>query len=458
MPGNPVPPYAPPPPVTWRAEWAPRDYWVPEVKRIPPDPTFQKWVPQSDTIAFGELPRDMSRFQERPQGFYPQPPVKPAPPKVLGGAFAQPRFDPPWTLRDYSANQDKFSVLATPLLPPPNPIWPTPRFDPPWTLRDYASNQDQFSWIAGLAAPTTFVPGPDAIVFGELPPDQTALQLSVAKPVRFDALVPRSVLIPPPRAIESFLLTGRERDMTAYEIVQTTFVAFAGIPVVPAFEGFVEFEYEPLDMTPYHLVIQPRYPPPTVVPYLYPTPPPYVEPPGWTFAQYPTYQDVFSALAPKPAVYPKGVVPRFPIEALIRDIPRPQNFPQTFIIPPRPPRVIPTPATFLPWKDWALRDYDARQSVMASILASFPVLPGFRVMAVTAGIYRGVYYYPGDVFDLVTALDYSDSRKNYQFNGSEWVPGWMQMVASSTPLYQSIPNQPTPTFPVLDPSRRWGAM
>lgn len=77
-----------------------------------------------------------------------------------------------------------------------------------------------------------------------------------------------------------------------------------------------------------------------------------------------------------------------------------------------------------------------------------------RVQAVTAGVYAGQYYQPGDVFDLATSNDYSDSTQNYQINGNEYAAGWMIQVASSTPLFQAAPQPPAPLFPAVDAARR----
>lgn len=80
---------------------------------------------------------------------------------------------------------------------------------------------------------------------------------------------------------------------------------------------------------------------------------------------------------------------------------------------------------------------------------------GFRVMAVSAGEYGGEYYEPGDVFDLQFSADYSDSTQNYQIGGNDWAPGWMLQVPNSTPLLQQEVVQAYPTFPAVDPARRF---
>lgn len=82
-------------------------------------------------------------------------------------------------------------------------------------------------------------------------------------------------------------------------------------------------------------------------------------------------------------------------------------------------------------------------------------IPTLRVCAVTAGTYNGEYYEPGDVFDLLQSVDYSDSTKNIQPAGNEYAPGWMLSVDQSTPLYQASAVQGYPTFPAVDPARRF---
>jgi hypothetical protein len=71
----------------------------------------------------------------------------------------------------------------------------------------------------------------------------------------------------------------------------------------------------------------------------------------------------------------------------------------------------------------------------ASLIFSI-ALPGFRVEAVTAGVYDGVYHVPGDVFDILTATDYSDASVNYDASGLTELYGWMTEVPQSTPLLQ----------------------
>lgn len=83
-----------------------------------------------------------------------------------------------------------------------------------------------------------------------------------------------------------------------------------------------------------------------------------------------------------------------------------------------------------------------------------PLPPGFRVRAVTAGIYHDHYYNPGDVFDLATANDFSDATVNIQPLGEEYAAGWMVRVAATTPLYEASSDSPIPSFPAVDPARR----
>lgn len=90
-------------------------------------------------------------------------------------------------------------------------------------------------------------------------------------------------------------------------------------------------------------------------------------------------------------------------------------------------------------------------------IANPPPVPtaGFRVMAVTAGVYGGRYYNPGDVFDIAFAADYSDSTKNYEGGGGEYAPGWMLKVPPNTALFQAASDDAFPTFPAIDPARRF---
>jgi hypothetical protein len=75
----------------------------------------------------------------------------------------------------------------------------------------------------------------------------------------------------------------------------------------------------------------------------------------------------------------------------------------------------------------------------------------FRCRAVTSGWYNGIYYQPGDVFDLNAAADYSDSTVNYGANSGTTEYGWMIQVPSGTPLITQGIAQPIPLFPVIDP-------
>jgi hypothetical protein len=85
-----------------------------------------------------------------------------------------------------------------------------------------------------------------------------------------------------------------------------------------------------------------------------------------------------------------------------------------------------------------------------------PVSTGFRVMAVTAGLYQNVYRTPGDVFDILTAGDFSDSSVDYQPPSSNTTGyGWMRKVASNTPLFNWLASNNAPYYPAQDPSRRF---
>jgi hypothetical protein len=78
-----------------------------------------------------------------------------------------------------------------------------------------------------------------------------------------------------------------------------------------------------------------------------------------------------------------------------------------------------------------------------------PQMDGFRVTAVFPGTYADVYFQEGDVFDIASSADYSDSSVNYQVNGNQSAYGWMMRVAQSTPLFQAQSVQvPAPLFPV----------
>ena len=83
------------------------------------------------------------------------------------------------------------------------------------------------------------------------------------------------------------------------------------------------------------------------------------------------------------------------------------------------------------------------------------LLPPICVTAVSAGCYAGQYYNPGDVFLIASQNDYSDSTKNYELGGGEYAAGWMLLVSITTPLYQAQSVQPYPTYPAVDPLRRF---
>lgn len=72
--------------------------------------------------------------------------------------------------------------------------------------------------------------------------------------------------------------------------------------------------------------------------------------------------------------------------------------------------------------------------------SGFIVLEGVifaRVQATQAGFYRGDYKDTGDVFDLYSAQDLSDSTVSQVPVGDPDYPiyGWMKVVPSSTPLF-----------------------
>lgn len=92
-------------------------------------------------------------------------------------------------------------------------------------------------------------------------------------------------------------------------------------------------------------------------------------------------------------------------------------------------------------------------SAQGAYAGRVPSTVGFRVMAVSPGVYGGTYYQRGDVFDIVSSDDYSDSTQNYQSAGGEWAPGWMLEVSATTPLYQALAQEGTPLFPI-DPKHR----
>lgn len=458
MPGNPPPPHDPSwspslPQQVARPDWSPRDYWVEPPRRIPPAPTFQAWVPAGENIVFGEEPRDASRYQALQAPFL-RPVAPPLAPPIVGALVPQHPERIDWALRDYMAMQSTGAPGFQPLLPPVNGfLSPQHNARPDWTLRDYAVYQ---GWLASVlyVAPAALVPPPtDFIAFAELARDMTALRLAGQVNRTFPGAVPGKPLpnllvatYPPP-----------PYDLTAHQFVVNNTPqgsAFAGIPQVPLGGSFAAFEYEAIDMTPYIAAIslfnlpaarQPQIPPSLI---------PFIEWPGWQLNQYQALQDQFSALGTPPThVYPKGLVPQFTLEALIRDLLRPWQLPQTFIIPPKPPRVFPTPQVYLEWRNWAANEYPNYQDDFSAWASGLPIAAGFRCMAVTAGLYGGLFYQPGDVFDILKASDFSDSTVNYQFAGGETVYGWMVRVAPSTPLSQAAVAQEF--FVIPDPKRRF---
>jgi hypothetical protein len=74
-----------------------------------------------------------------------------------------------------------------------------------------------------------------------------------------------------------------------------------------------------------------------------------------------------------------------------------------------------------------------------------------RVTAVQPGTYAGTYRQQGDVFDLATLDDFSDSTVNYGPFSATTQFGWMQQVPENTPLFCAATDQPTPLFPISDP-------
>lgn len=80
-----------------------------------------------------------------------------------------------------------------------------------------------------------------------------------------------------------------------------------------------------------------------------------------------------------------------------------------------------------------------------------------RVQAVYDGQYNGQFYEAGDVFDLNSPGDFSDSTVNYGPNSGTVQYGWMAQVSGTTPLYQARTAGLTSVgtyFPVNDGSRR----
>jgi hypothetical protein len=79
-----------------------------------------------------------------------------------------------------------------------------------------------------------------------------------------------------------------------------------------------------------------------------------------------------------------------------------------------------------------------------------------RVQAVSSGYYGGQLYFPGDVFDLASAGDFSNSALNYAGPGANTVQfGWMKQVSNSTPLFTWLQANNAPYLPLQDPSRRF---
>lgn len=87
-------------------------------------------------------------------------------------------------------------------------------------------------------------------------------------------------------------------------------------------------------------------------------------------------------------------------------------------------------------------------TVESAVPSSSPVL---RVRAVDSGWYNGVYYQPGDVFDLLSPTDFSDATVDYGPNSETTQYGWMTEVPLTTPLLTASVAQPIPLFPVIDP-------
>lgn len=437
------------------SDWSPSQYWVQPPQIIPPPPPFEAWVPPPEQLVFGELPPDQTaQYTSRVNFLTTQ--VLPAPPPVVGVNPPQQNSRPDWTLKEYQPTRDLFSAFATPLPPPPNnQLSPQHNARPDWTLRDYSPFQPMGAWFEGRTV-ANIIPPPDFLVFGELPPDQTALLLSIRTNFSRGPVV---VVPPPPKHVPDPQQNWRPYDDTAQQlaIVKVPQGVLAGIPVVPVGNPFPGFTYLPPDMTALRVALTAFSPPQAAGAQIPPTAPTYVEPPPWTLRDYQAYQDQFSALATPPTnTYPPGLRPYFPVEALIRDVLHPTTLQtvQNFILPPPPPRVIPPAPPFVPWKDWTLREYQAYQDVFSALAQGAPVALGFRVMAVSAGIYAGNYYYPGDVFDILLASDYSDSTINYQILSGGFATGWMLKVAPSTPLSQAIVDDESPVFPVVDPKRR----
>ena len=126
------------------------------------------------------------------------------------------------------------------------------------------------------------------------------------------------------------------------------------------------------------------------------------------------------------------------------------------------PAAVPPPAKYVqPAYVWAFeQQYDKncypQLTVSPTIQGPAPPPAGFRVVAVTAGVYQNVFRTPGDVFDLALASDFSDSGIDYQPPSSGTVGyGWMAKVAPATPLFNWLESNGYPAFPPQDPLRRF---
>lgn len=433
------------------SDWAPREYWVQPPNVLPPPPPFKAYVPPAETIVFGDSPRDQSRYQTFIGGIAVAiQPAVPPPPPPRDQTPQQFLRDNVWSLRDYRWFQDGFSGLNTPALAPPNPqLTPQVNPRPDWTLRDYTPFQAMSAWFENLAV-ANVVPPNDIYVFSEFERDMTPYQLTILPKKQASGLSgkPPPFLFVPPVYVAPYDLTAAQS--VVYNLTLGT--AFSGIPKVPSAGTFAAYDYDPVDLTPYLLTFTKTLPP-SPPPQIPPSAIPFIEWPGWQPYQYQTLQDQFSALGtPPPGTYPKGLVPQFTLEALIRDLPRPWQLPLTFLIPPPPPFVFAEAPTQLETPQWLPANYQTLPDQFSAWAAQLPVLVGFRVMAVTAGLYGGNYYNPGDVFDIVLASDYSDSTKNYQAGGGEYAAGWMIKVPSGTALFQAAVLQIN--FIIPDPKKR----
>lgn len=111
--------------------------------------------------------------------------------------------------------------------------------------------------------------------------------------------------------------------------------------------------------------------------------------------------------------------------------------------------------------------------------STVPGASTMRVQAVYDGVYGGVFYQAGDIFDITilsgatldsnitmdsnVTLDgqsssaFSDNSVNYGPNSGTIQLGWMMQVPSSTPLYQLSQTgvwSMAPQYPVSDGNRR----